>query len=263
MKTIVFLGGGRITSALCAGLRLAGYRDATVVYDRNPKRLRDLRRESHVATKSDLRLALKQASMLVIAVRPGSVQEMLNEVRAIGITPRLCVSVAAGVPLRNLRAWLPNTRWVRTMPSPVCRIGRGLTAVCFDRRLSNRERARVQKLFKLVGQVAEVSEKQLNAFTAAYSPSHGYHALATLAAAAQKAGLNRETALTAAAHALSDGVVYWRESELNLDELLHEAATPGGVASATMAAMDRAGYARVVTKGLRAGVSQARRNGKR
>jgi pyrroline-5-carboxylate reductase len=44
---------------------------------------------------------------------------------------------------------------------------------------------------------------------------------------------------------------------------LHEAATPGGIAAATMAAMDKAGYANVVRKGIRAGVEQCRRNAKR
>ena len=83
---------------------------------------------------------------------------------------------------------------------------------------------------------------------------------ANLAQAAEQAGLNREAALIAAAHALGDGILYWRESGLSLDELLHEAATPGGIAAATMAAMDQAGYARVVAKGVAAGVGQARRN---
>ncbi|HVN21433.1 MAG TPA: hypothetical protein VMU05_21790, partial [Dongiaceae bacterium] len=66
----------------------------------------------------------------------------------------------------------------------------------------------------------------------------------------------------AAAHALADGILYWREAGLSLDELLHEAATPGGIAAATMHAMDQAGYPRAVSKGLKAGIAQARRNAK-
>jgi pyrroline-5-carboxylate reductase len=118
-------------------------------------------------------------------------------------------------------------------------------------------------LFALVGPVIDLPESQMDAITATHSPTHGYHALANLAAAAQRAGLKRKAALIAAAHALSDGIAYWRESGLELDELLQEAATPGGIAAATMAAMDRAGYARVVAKGLAAGISQARRNAKK
>ena len=47
---------------------------------------------------------------------------------------------------------------------------------------------------------------------------------------------------------------------MNLRELLQEAATPGGIAAATMLAMDRAGYRKAVENGVAAGVRQARRN---
>jgi len=261
-STVLFLGGGRITSALCAGLRLAGDRREIVVYDRNPEKLRALRRESRVETARDLHSALKSASMLVLAVRPASVAEILAEVRACAVAPGLCVSLAAGVPLRNLRTWLPKVRWVRAMPSPVVRIARGLTSLCFDRAIGKQDRARVRELFEYIGQIVEIPERQFDAFTATFSSSHGYHAVKTLAEQARRAGLDRKTAVSAAAHALCDGISYWRQSGSTLDELLHEAATPGGTAATTMAAMDRAGYARVVAKGLAAGIGQARRNAK-
>jgi len=100
----------------------------------------------------------------------------------------------------------------------------------------------------------------MDTITATHSSTHGYHALAWLAKEAHRAGLDEKTSLIAAAHALADGIFYWRESGLSLDELLHEAATPGGIAAATMKAMDRAGYGRAVAKGLAAGIAQARRN---
>ena len=264
MKATVFLGGGRITGALCAGLRLAGDQRELVVYDRHPKKLQALRRESRIQIARDLKSAIAQAGLLIIAVRPGSVKEMLREVEACGATPpELCVSLAAGIPFRNLRKWLgPPVRWMRAMPSPVCRIGRGLTPLSFDRGVTKNDCAHLRKLFALVGPVIDLPESQMDAITATHSPTQGYQALANLAGAAQRAGLNRKAALIAAAHALSDGINYWRESGLELDELLHEAATPGGIAAATMAAMDQAGYARVVRKGVSAGIAQARRNAK-
>jgi pyrroline-5-carboxylate reductase len=250
---------------MAAGLRLAGDGREIVVYDRHPEKLRALRRESRVEVARDLKSAVAQAEMLIVAVRPASVAELLDEVAACGAAvPRLCMSLAAGIPLRKLRSRIgPPARWVRAMPSPVCRIGRGLTALSFDRGVSKAERLRVRRFFEQVGRVLEIPERQFDAFTATYSSSHGYHALATLAKAAQKAGLERVTALTAAAHALSDGVAYWRESGQELSDLLHEAITPGGIAAATMTAMDKSGYARVVAKGLAAGIQQARKNAKR
>jgi pyrroline-5-carboxylate reductase len=148
------------------------------------------------------------------------------------------------------------------MPSPVCRIRRGLTPVSFDHRVTPKERSQVRSFFAQVGPVLELPESQMDIITAAHSPTHGYHALAALASAVEAAGLPRSTAVIAAAHALSDGIAYWQQSGIGLDELLAEAATPGGIAAATMAAMDKAGYATAVTKGIRAGIERARRNGK-
>ncbi len=265
MKAIVLLGGGRITSALAAGLRLAGNVQTIVVYDRHREKLRALRRESRVEVARDLKSAVERAEMLIIAVRPASVMGLLAEVAGCGAAPpRLCISLAAGIPLRNLRARMgPSIHWARAMPSPVCRIGRGLTPVSFDRSVTKAERVRVGRMFEQVGPVFELADRHMDAITATHSPSHGYHALAMLAKASERAGLDRATAMTAAAHALGDSISYWRQSGESLDELLHEAATPGGIAAATMAAMNEGGYARAVEKGIRAGIRRARMNARR
>jgi|HubBroStandDraft_1064217.scaffolds.fasta_scaffold25019_3 pyrroline-5-carboxylate reductase len=262
-KATVFLGGGRITNALIAGLRWSGYGGRIIVHDRNPEKLRALRREFRIESAGDLKSAVAQADTLIVAVRPASVAEILDEVEHSGAIkkPVLAISLAAGIPIQKLRARLgPPVQWARAMPSPVCRIGRGLTAVAFDRQVTKRRRKQVRELFARVGPVREIPENRFDIFTATFSPSHGYHALAALAKAAENAGLSRGLALSSAAHALADSIFYWRQSGENLEVLLGEAATPGGTAAATMAAMDDAGYARAVARGLRAGVERGRKN---
>jgi len=200
---------------------------------------------------------------LVIAVRPASVGDLLGET---GNVDRMltAVSLAAGVPFANLRSALgPRVRWARAMPSPASRSGRGLAALAFDRGLPSVAKREVKSLFAKVGQVVEIPERQFDAFTATHSCSHGYHALGTLASEAAKLGLDRKTALTAAAHALADGIMMWREGSTSLETLLDEAATPGGIAAATHEAVRRAGYDRAVAAGLAAGIKQARKNARR
>jgi pyrroline-5-carboxylate reductase len=264
MSTVVFLGGGRIASAMLAGLRLGRTRHRLVVHDRNPDKLRDLKKRYAVAAEPDLKSAVEQADVLIVAVRPSSVRELLRivgELTGKVDRPLLAVSLAAGVPLRLLsKVAGPPVRWARAMPSPVCRSGRGLTAVTFSRSLPNADRKRVHDLFASFGQVVEIPESKFDAFTVTYSCSHGYHALATLARVAQAAGLDRNTALLASAHALADGIIAWRDGKHSLESLLEEAATPGGIAAATAAEMDAAGYGRAVRQGVAAGLRRARAN---
>ena len=263
MKATVFLGGGRITGALIAGLRLAKYDKPIIVYDRNPGKLRQLKKQYHVAVESNLHRAVERAGLLIVAVRPDSVSDLLWEIGRIDRSLTL-VSLAAGIPLAKLRARVRSSvRWARAMPSPVCRGGCGLTALTFDPAFPRSAKAEVRSFFEKVGMVLEIPESQFDAFTVTYSSSHGYHALAALAASAQRLGLNRKMALAAAAHALADGILSWRNGNIALDRLLQEAATPGGVAAAVMKAMDSSGYKRSIQQGLRAGMARARNNAKR
>jgi pyrroline-5-carboxylate reductase len=262
VKILVFLGGGRITGALVAGLRRAGYDNPIVVHDRHARKLRQLKRKYGVKGEANLHRAVVQAHLLIIAVRPGSVGELLREIGKID-SPLTAVSLAAGVPLAKLRGRLgPPVRWARAMPSPVCRSGRGLTAVAFEQELSRAARRDVKDLFARVGPVLEIPETKFDAFTVTYSSSHGYHALAALARAAEKLGLNHKNAFTAAAHALADGILAWREGNISLDRLLEEAATPGGIAATVIASMKDAGYELVVERGLQAGMARVRKNAK-
>ena len=73
MKATVFLGAGRITGALVAGLHLAGYKRPIIVYDRNPGKLRALRHAFPIEAVRDLASAVERAEMLIIAVQPAAV----------------------------------------------------------------------------------------------------------------------------------------------------------------------------------------------
>ncbi|HKN36664.1 MAG TPA: NAD(P)-binding domain-containing protein [Terriglobales bacterium] len=262
MKAIVFLGGGRITSALVAGLRLSCYRASIVVHDRHPDKLRALKRQHRIVAEPDLQRALRQADLLVIAVRPSGVAQLLRDIGQID-QPVVAISLAAGIPLRNLQRQIrAPVQWARAMPSPACRTQRGLTAVTFPRGLPAAARDEVRALFARVGDVREIPESRLDAFTVTYSTSHGYHALATLAGAAERVGLDRKSALIAAAHGLADGILLWRDGNISVQELVHEAATPGGIAATVMEAMDKAGYAGMVERALRAGLARAKANAK-
>jgi pyrroline-5-carboxylate reductase len=263
MKATVFLGGGRITGAMIAGLRRAHYSTPIIVHDRHAAKLRQMQRTLGIVPEINLERAVSSAALLIVAVRPNSVFQLLSDIGHLD-RPLIAISLAAGVPLSQLRKKLPRpVQWARAMPSPLCRTGRGLTAIAFDRSVSSPSRKLVRDLFAAVGNVFELPEKQFDAFTVTYSSSHGSHALATLSAAARKLGLDRKTALMAATHALCDGISSFQPSNIRLDdsilsELIAEAATPGGIAATVMATMDRAGYRRVVEKGLRAGIARAK-----
>ncbi len=266
MNAAVFLGGGRITGALVAGLRHAGFGGRMVVCDRHAKKLRELRSRYAVQSQPDLRRAVANASLLLIAVRPADVFPLLGTIAATGPLPRraVVVSLAAGVPLRALRRTLgPGVEWARAMPSPACRSAHGLTALAFDRGTRMASRRRVQELFERVGEVIQIPEREMDAFTVAYSTSQGLHALASRIRAARKIGLSPRTASVAVAHALVEGARAPGEGDASLEQLMAEAATPGGIAASVLDTLHAGAYERLVERAFRTGLARARKMAQR
>src|SRR5260370_7950614 len=104
MTATVFLGGGRITSALVAGLRLAKYKPPLVVYDRHPEKLRRLKREFNVSTEHDLARAVSEANLLIVAVRPHDVANFLDDAAKYDLPPppTLTFTLPPALPLQKL-----------------------------------------------------------------------------------------------------------------------------------------------------------------
>ena len=131
-------------------------------------KLRQLRRDYVVTVEPDLLRAVEQAHLLIIAVRPDSVRELLDGLQS-GLLekirpthPMMAVSLAAGIPLTNLRRWMGKpVRWARAMPSPVARSGRGLTALTFGRDFPAGARREVRDFFTRVGTGPRNSREQV------------------------------------------------------------------------------------------------------
>jgi pyrroline-5-carboxylate reductase len=264
---IAFLGGGRITAALIGGLRKSGANLRIVVHDRHPDKLARLEREFGVSVERDLHGALRGFQFWIIAVRPRSVPDLLSAIRAElpSVSGSIvAVSVAAGVSLTELRKSLgPPVRWARAMPSPATSTLNGLTALAFDQKFPPFAKKDVRELFSRLGNIVEIEDSQFDVFTATFSVSHGYHAMSALVRAAQNAGLDSKTAELAAAHAIGDAINSWRVHERSLRELLLEAATPGGIAAAVIASLEKDGYTDAIERAVRAGIAQAKTAAKR
>ena len=262
MNTIVFLGGGRFTAALLAGLTAANFRAKFVVHDRHPQKLRKLQKKFGVAVELDLSSAVKRADLLILAVRPQSVRDLIRAMPAQERTLPV-LSLAAGIALESLRAWSPpRLQWARAMPSPACRTRHGLTALAFTVEYPRSARHLIESLFAGVGDVLILAESQFDTFTVLYSVSHGQHTLQAMTQAGVKLGLRRSVSERAAAHALCESIRSLRASDASLDDLLREAATPGGTSAAVLASLKDSGYTEMLERALRAGVRRAKELGK-
>jgi pyrroline-5-carboxylate reductase len=203
-KRIAFLGAGKMGSIILQGLVKNGLLSAnsTRATVAHPERAKALSAKLKVKVGTNNVEAVQGADIVVIAVKPQVVEDVVREISG-HITPRqVIISVAASVPTsmieKNLQANVPV---MRAMPNTPCQLGAGMTAICKGKYASAKDVAVTCHMFDVVGRTVVVDEKHMDAVTAlsASGPAYIYIILESLAEAGVKVGLPRDIATLLAA----------------------------------------------------------------
>lgn len=204
---VAVLGGGTIGESLIAGLLRAGAlppEHLTVTARRSASAAR-LSSTYGVCAGTDNREAVDGADLILLCVKPGTVPEVLDEIRPHLHGEQLLISVAASVPLAVIEERVPGgVPVVRAMPNTAVRIGYGITGLCAGSFASAAHLEQARSLFSEVGHVVEVDERHMDAVTglAASGPAFIYVVIEAMAEGGVKAGLPRDTATALAAQAV-------------------------------------------------------------
>lgn len=203
-KRIAFLGAGKmggiiLQALLKSGMLSAELTCATVAHE---ERAKALAAKLNVKAGTNNVEAARNADVIVIAVKPQVVEDVVREIGGHLKENQLIVSVAASVPTLMIEKELPPTiPVVRAMPNTPCSIGAGMTAICKGKHATAEHVALTSHIFNVVGRTVVVDEKHMDAVTAlsASGPAYIYIILESLAEAGVKVGLPRDIATLLAA----------------------------------------------------------------
>jgi pyrroline-5-carboxylate reductase len=146
--------------------------------------------------------AAKQADLILIAVKPFQVPELIAEIRPALSLSKTIVSIAASVKTRAIEeASGFDMGVIRAMPNTPSALGAGAAAVCRGRFVSARQMELAERLFETVGRTVTVDEKHMDAVTglSGSGPAYIYIIIEALAEAGVKVGLPRDVATQLAA----------------------------------------------------------------
>src|ERR1700733_6358203 len=193
------MGGILLQALLRNNLLSPGLTRATVQHEDRAKALAS---KLNVNVGTDNAAAVKGANIILVAVKPQVVGEVMREIRGQVTPAQLIVSVAASVPTSMIESNLPeNIPVVRAMPNTPCSIGSGMTAICKGKFADASHVALTCRMFDVVGRTVVIDEKHMDAATglSASGPAYIYIILESLAEAGVKVGLPRDVATLLAA----------------------------------------------------------------
>lgn len=171
-KNIGIIGVGNIGSALLRGLLHARRVGQICLYDIKPENLGPYTGES--LPDADQRLLLcasntevaERSEILIVAVKPGVVTGVLEEIAPVITAEHVVVSVAAGIPTAVLeRALGAGKKVIRAMPNIGALVGSSVTALCRGTAADDKAEASAREIFEAIGTVYSMKERDLDAVT--------------------------------------------------------------------------------------------------
>ena len=264
-KTLAVLGAGMMGGALARGLVRAGAMPPGGI------RLFDTHAAKSEALAADLgpgalaahtaQAAVAGADLVLLAVKPPMIADVLREIAA-SLTPaHLVISIAAGVRLEKMEALLTGAvPVIRTMPNTPCLIGQGATALSPGTHATAEHLRLAESLFGSVGLSVEVPERLLDAVTglSGSGPAYVYLMIEALADGGVKEGLTRDTARLLAAQTVLGAAQMVLSSDEHPAQLKDNVTTPGGTTIAALTVLERAGLRTALIDAVGASAERSR-----
>lgn len=242
-KRIAVIGGGKMGGALVEGMISGGLvkPEALMVSDADEGRRREMADRCAVQVTADNREAVRGADVVLLAVKPQNMAEVLAELAGALPASALVISIAAGIATAFIEEGLRQAiRVVRVMPNMPALIGEGAAALAPGAHASAEDLALVRHIFDAVGITVEVKEELMDAVTGLSGSGPGYVFLIIEAFtdAGVRVGLPRETALKLISQSLLGAAKLCLKGEKPPAELRAMVTSPGGTTLAGLKVLE-------------------------
>lgn len=242
-KKIVVIGGGKMGGVLVQGMldhKLTS-KDAVVVSDTDKARLDELRGRLGVKTTSDNNGAVKGADVIILAVKPQVMAQVLNEIKSAVTNKQIVISIAAGISTAFMAGYFKKgMRIIRVMPNTPALCGEGATALAAGPDATEKDLALARMIFDAVGLTVIVKEDLINAVTglSGSGPAYGFIMIEALSDAGVLMGLPRDLALKLAAQTLLGAAKLVLAGDRHPAELKDMVTSPAGTTIAGVQALE-------------------------
>jgi pyrroline-5-carboxylate reductase len=256
------MGGILLQAFVRTGLFTAQQIAATVAHD---VRAEALTKQFRLAVTTDNVRAVQGADIVLLAVKPTQVVQLVREVSPSLKPGVVLISIAASVKTSAIEdamggAGGAKAAVIRAMPNTPAMLGAGITALCRGRFVTESQLALAQRIFETVGRTVIVDEKHMDAVTglSGSGPAFLYIILESLAEAGVNVGLPREIATQLAAQTAYGAARMVLETGSHPALLKDEVTTPAGCTVDGILELEEGGLRVTLIKAVKRATERAR-----
>ena len=262
-----FIGAGNMGEALIKGILDAQVCVPEDVYasDIAELKLKKLEKTYGIGTFMENTKLASQVDIMVLAVKPQNVEEVLDELAPVVERKHLIISVLAGVPTSYLAArFSAAPPIIRVMPNAPSLIGAGVAALTRGAQATEDDLKKAQALFGAVGKTVVVEEGLMDAVTglSGSGPAYVFLFIEALADAGVKMGLPRSVALTLSTQTCLGAAKMVLETGEHPAKLRDIVTSPGGTTISGLHALEAGGLRTSIMDGVEAATKRSKELGR-
>lgn len=266
-QRIAVLGAGNMGRALVRGMLKAKWASPTnfVATTRRAETAAALAKETGIDAHTDNVKAATGADVLILAVKPQIIPDLLREIAPAVRPGRLVISIAAGVPTAAIERALSGASVVRSMPNLPVHVDAGATAYCFGAQAQREHGAIARAIFESVGIAVEVDEYLMDAVTglSGTGPMYVFQIIEGLADAGVKVGLSRDVSMALTVQTVLGAAKMAQQSGEHPARLKDRVTSPGGTAITALHTMERGGLRAILIDAVEAATKRSEELGKK
>ena len=275
------IGAGNMARALMGGIARAGMArpEDCLACDIKPEAREAFEKATGIKAIESGAEVLRRCQVILLAVKPQTMGDALDAIRA-GVEARhLFISIAAGIKsgfiekklsggaeggvrggVRGVRG---GVRVVRVMPNTPALLGAGAAGVAPGAHASAEDVALTIRLMNAVGIAVAVDETQMDAVTAlsGSGPAYFFYFVERLIAAGIEQGLAPEVSARLAKQTILGAARMLCERPETPEQLRAAVTSPGGTTAAAIKAFDEGGFAPLISLAVEAAVARGRELG--
>ncbi|MEN9957336.1 MAG: hypothetical protein RIR46_944 [Actinomycetota bacterium] len=265
---LAILGSGSMGTAILAGLMRRGVDASEVVAstktEATASRLADEFGITAIATETNAAAnaeAVVDADIVLVAVKPGYVIEVLNEVAANLKPGSLVISVAAGITTAAMQAAVAdNVAVVRAMPNTPAIVGRAVTGLAAGSRVTPEQLATASELFESVGRVVVVGEDQIDQLStvSGSGPAYVFYFIEEFTKAAVELGFTPDQARMLVEETFLGASELLAASGKTPADLRRQVTSPNGTTMQAIAVFEQASLHELFGRATAAALARAR-----
>ena len=249
--TVAFIGGGAMAEAILTGILYKGLAASSAIAVGEPvtQRQKYLSDRYGVRTTPENLRAVDGAQMVVLAVKPQQMGDVMAELRGRLAPSQAILSIVAGATVESISRGLDHPVVIRVMPNTPAQVGQGMSVWTTAPEVSDEQRDLTREMLKTLGEEIYVSEeKYLDMATAlsASGPAYVLLFLEALIDAGVYLGLPREMAQTLALQTFLGSATLAKESGKHPAELRNMVTSPGGTTAEALLTLEEEGFRGII-----------------